>query len=193
MTANEITPAHDPVRSTPMDRTMDRRWDLAGSLAFVALGIAVIVGALTYPTPEIVFDAIGPMGVPLVLGGFLAIGGAVSSIRTIVGMRREGRWALAEGTEDELDEPSVEWRAPAIMGGSFLYLALLQPVGYLIMTPLALYGALTAMRYRTWRWRLLVSLGFTVVSYLVFSQVLRVPLPNGLLDALLFSLGLAAI
>ncbi len=176
-----------------MNKTMDRRWDLAGSLAFVALGIAVIIGAATYPTPEVVFDAIGPMGFPFVLGTFLTIGGAVVSIRTIIGLRRDGRWAIAEGTEDELEHPSVEWRAPAIMAGSFVYLALLEPVGFLIMTPIALYGALWAMRYRTVLWRVIVAVSFTLVSFVIFTQALRVPLPNGVLDSLLFALGLVSI
>ncbi len=176
-----------------MNKTMDRRWDLAGSLAVVALGIAVIIGALTYPTPEIVFDAIGPMGFPLVLGTFLVIGAAVVSIRTIIGLRREGIWAVAEGTEDEPEHPSVGWRAPAIIAGSFVYLALLQPVGFLIMTPIALYGALWAMQYRTVRWRIIIAVAFTLVSFVIFTQALRVPLPSGLLDPLLFALGLTAI
>lgn len=176
-----------------MLKTMDRRWDLAGSLAFVVLGIAVLIGAAIYPTPEVVFDAIGPMGFPFVLGAFLVIAGAIVSIRTIVGLRRDGVWAVAEGTEDEPEHPSSTWRAPAIIAGSFVYLALLEPVGFLIMTPVALYFSLVAMGYRTWTWRLIVSIGFTLVSFVVFSLVLRVPLPNGVLDNLLFALGLASI
>ncbi len=173
-----------------ISKTMDRRYDLVGSLAFFALGIAVLVGVATYPPPEVVFDAIGPMGLPFVLGVLILVASGFVSIRTIIAIRRDGIMAVAEGTEDELEHPSVGWRAPAIMVGSFVYLLTLEPVGFLIMTPLAIFGALRAMYYRTWRAQAIVAVAFTIVAFVVFGMVLRVPLPHGLLDSLLFSLGL---
>jgi hypothetical protein len=61
--------------------TMNKFIDLVGSLLIVALGIFVLVVAFNYPPPKVVFDAIGPMGFPKAIGGFLVIGGLIQSAR----------------------------------------------------------------------------------------------------------------
>lgn len=173
----------------PVPLTMNKRVDLIGSLVLVVLGVVVLIVAFTYPEPSVVFDSIGPMGFPKVIGSFLVVGGLVQATRTYLYIRRFGMWAPEEGTEDEPEYPSSKWRALLSMAGGFVYLALLEPVGFEIMTPLAIVAALWALGYRDWLWRAIVGVSFTVFSFVLFGVVLGVPLPHGVLEDLLLNLG----
>jgi putative tricarboxylic transport membrane protein len=170
--------------------TMNKRVDLIGSLALFAVGVVVLVIAFTYPTPTIVFDAIGPMGFPYVIGSFLVVGGLFQSARTFLYIRRFGMWAPEEGSEDEPEHPSSRWRAVGVMAGSFVFLALLDPVGYLIMMPLAIIAALWSLKYRNWLWRAIVAVVFTIASFILFAMVLKVPMPNGIFTDILIDLNI---
>lgn len=183
----------DPVLPEgPVPLTMSRRTDLVGALLIAAVGVLVLVLAFTYPTPAVVFDAIGPMGFPKVIGSFLVIGGLVLAVNTARRIRQTGWWAAEEGTEDEPDHPSSGRRALVVMAGSFGYLALLPSVGFEILTPIGIALALWALDYRTWAWRAVVGTAFTVFAFVVFGIVLGVPLPHGPLEDLLLSLGLVS-
>ncbi len=183
----------DPILAEgPVALTMDRRLDLVGSVVIAAVGVLVLLLAFSYPTPAVVFDAIGPMGFPKVIGLFLLVGGAVLSGNTVRKMRQSGRWAAEEGTEDEPEHPSSARRALLVMAGSFGFLALLPVVGFEIVMPVGIALALWALGYRTWARRAIVGVAFTVFAFVVFGVVLGVPLPHGLLDGLLLRLGLVS-
>jgi putative tricarboxylic transport membrane protein len=162
--------------------------DLIGAGLFVLLGLAVIVAALTFPEVRIEYDPIGPMGFPLALGAILAAGGGVQIYRTLRKGRSVGRYLPPEGAEDEPGEPSSTPRALGFIAGAFAYVALLNPLGYPVATPIFVGLGLWAMGYRT-KWRLAVaSVGYTVVSFAVFSNLLSVPVPTGILTDLLVAL-----
>lgn len=169
---------------------MNRIVDLAGSLALAGLGVTVAVLAITEPPPKLVYDSIGPMGFPLVLGSALALLGLVQSVRTVRLMTMSGRVGVEEGTPDEPGHPSSTLRALAFIGGFFVYLLLLDPLGFLVVTPPAFFAALSAMRFRTWVGRLVTTVAFTTVGWVVFVQVLSVPLPAGVLADVLLELNL---
>ena len=170
--------------------TMNRRIDLVGSLLIAALGVGVLAYGWTYPQPRIQYDLFGPMGVPMVLGAGLLIGGIAQSLRTVALLRTFGPHGAPEGTEDEPGFPASGSRGLAFLAGSFVYIAALEPLGYLIATPITLGVALYALHFRTW-WKLgLAAVGFTLVGFAVFSSLLSVPVPVGILNDLLVSLGL---
>lgn len=170
---------------------MNRRIDLIGSLTLAVLGAAIVLYAATRPTSALRFDVIGPNGLPLAVGGVLTLLAVVQSVKTYVSMRSDGPIGAHEGTEDDEPElPASGLRSFGFMLGSFIYIAALQPVGFLLATPVALYVALTAMRYRTWRGRVACALAFTLVGYFLFVSVLSVPLPSGLLSDVLLDLGI---
>jgi putative tricarboxylic transport membrane protein len=170
--------------------TMNKHLDLVGSLLIVALGIFVLVTAFSYPPPKVVFDAIGPMGFPKAIGTFLVIGGLVQSARTALYIRKFGKWAPEEGVEDEPEHPSSKWRALLFIAGCFVFVALMQPLGFLISMPLAIAVALWSMDYGTWLRRVLVALGFTLVAFATFELTLGVPLPAGPIEFMLIDAGL---
>jgi len=168
---------------------MDRRTDLAGSLVIMAFGLWILAIAVTYPVPDRVYDPFGPMGVPAIVGGLLAVGGAIQSIRTVRLLRATGPWGIPEGTEDEPEHPASGRRALTFMAGAVLYVLAFPQVGYLIATPIAIAAGLWLMKYRT-PWKVASwALGYTLLAFLTFDRLLRVPLPTGILTDLLVSLG----
>lgn len=63
-----------------------------------------------------------------------------------------------------------------------VYILLISPVGYFIVTPLFLFLLPASLGYRSWGWLTGMALGGTAFSYVVFQKVLGVPLPMGLLE-----------
>jgi putative tricarboxylic transport membrane protein len=170
--------------------TMNKYIDLVGSLLIVALGVFVLAVALRYPPPKVVFDAIGPMGFPMAIGAFLVVGGLVQSVRTALYIRRYGKWAPEEGVQDEPEHPSSRWRALIFIGGCFVFLVLMQPLGFLIAMPLAIVAGLWSMGYANWMRRAVVAIGFTLFAFAMFVLVLGVPLPDGPIENMLIDAGL---
>lgn len=170
--------------------TMDKRVDLALALGVTALGAATIWIATgfrigNYPDP------LTARGLPYILGGFMVAGGAVLAARRLAGWRQlPGNLVVSEGAEDEPGHPARFWRAAAVMACGFLWAALLHPAGYLIVTPLALAGMLLAMDVRSWARLIAFPAGFTLLTWIIFSQALNVALPLGPLAPLARKLGL---
>jgi putative tricarboxylic transport membrane protein len=170
--------------------TMNKYVDLVGSLLIAGLGMFVLAVAFSYAPPKVVFDAIGPMGFPKAIGAFLVVGGLVQSVRTAIYIRRYGKWSPEEGVPDEPEHPSSKWRALIFIAGCFVFLALMQVLGFLIAMPLAIVAGLWSMDYANWMRRVLVAVGFTVFAFAMFALVLGVPLPVGPLENLLIDTGL---
>jgi putative tricarboxylic transport membrane protein len=170
--------------------TMNKYIDLVGSLLIVALGGFVLVVAFGYPPPKVVFDAIGPMGFPKAIGAFLVVGGLLQSVRTALYIRRYGRWAPEEGVQDEPEHPTSRWRALIFIAGCFVFLVLMQPLGFLIAMPLAIVAGLWSMDYANWMRRAIVAIGFTLFAFAMFVLVLGVPLPDGPIENMLIDAGL---
>jgi putative tricarboxylic transport membrane protein len=169
---------------------MNRRIDLAGAVGVCLLGAFVLVHSLTAPTPSVQNDAIGVWGFPMFLGGLLAVLGLTQSIRTFRDLRATGPIGIPEGTEDEEGHESSGLRALGFMAGLLLYLALLKPVGFVIMTPIAIYVSLWAMQMKGWVKRTIFAVAFTVLAFFCFAEIVGVPLPVGPLTDLFLELGL---
>lgn len=71
------------------------------------------------------------------------------------------------------------------LGLTVLYLLLMQGVGFFLMTAIFLGGSMRMMGIRSWKTLLGVSVGFPVVAYIVFVQVLHGSFPAGWLAPLL--------
>lgn len=168
---------------------MDRRVDLAGSLVIMVLGLGVFVTSVLAPAPQRLFDLLGPFGLPAFLGAGMAIGGAWQSVETFRRLRRWGVIGVPEGTPDEAEYPSSASRAVGFMVGGVGYAVTLPFLGFLVGTPIAIAAALWALRFRRPLFIAAAAIGYTVVAFIVFNQLLSVPLPLGLLNDLLVNLG----
>lgn len=188
MVADETTdtaPAASP-------REGDRWAEIAGSLTIAAFGLAlVIVGELTL-REDIKGDLLGPTAFPWLLGSSLFVGGAYVAYRAWRSSAEKVEAALeSEGDEDEPGVPSSLVRASGIMGLSLLYTVVLNPIGYLIATPVFVAAGLYVLAMRSKIGIVAVSVLLTAFCYYVFAEVLSVPLPSGLLTEPLRALGWA--
>lgn len=170
--------------------TMDKRVDLALAGAVVATGLLAIWMAHDFRIGKFP-DPLTSRGVPYIAGGALVAGGALLGFRRLSGWRDlPGHLTVSEGTEDEAGHPASSLRAFAIMACAFVWAALLVPAGYLIATPLCLCGMMWAMRVRAPLRLIGFPVGFTLVTWVIFAQMLNVLLPLGPLAPLARRLGL---
>lgn len=170
--------------------TMDKRVDLALAIGVAALGAYAVWLASgfrigNYPDP------LTSRGLPYILGGFMMLGGTFLAIRRLRSWRElPGNLVVSEGTEDEGGHPASAFRAFAAMACAFLWAVLLQPAGYLIATPVSLFGMLLAMGIKTPLALAIFPPGFALLTWAIFSQFLRILLPLGPLAPLARSWGL---
>lgn len=121
----------------------------------------------------------GPRAFPIVLGcALLLLGLAI----TVSGF---GRRYEVEPTKAETAKKATPLKHEMrIVLGTFgllmLYAFLMEKTGFLVSTPIVLVLALAGLlRIRRWTFIALMSGGTTLVCWLVFVAVLRVPLPRG--------------
>ena len=166
----------------------------------VWLALCVIAGALVYLYSDLRMpvmrsgDPLGPRAFPALIGAGLLFAGALLLVETY----RKGRAeAAARGPESA---PRVQTEAAprthaevrksrhqtvvllAMVVWTALYYTAFEPVGYLVSTAVFLGGLLSYFHRGHYRTNLLVVLGFVVIVDLVFSRLLNVPLPAGILS-----------
>ena len=127
----------------------------------------------------------GPRAFPNVLGYALLLLGLVMTVSGFLGRREAApakAKAEAQAGKDSAESPlKHELR---IVLGTFgllvLYAFLMEKTGFLVSTPIALVvGMAGILRMRRWRFIAGMSIGTTLVCWIVFSLLLRVPLPRG--------------
>jgi putative tricarboxylic transport membrane protein len=151
----------------------------AVSAVLVCFGLGVLGLALRLP-PATAADPVGPRGFPALLGlVILACGVALGVLRR--------RAPTADAPEDA-EARGVLAPRPLLgaIGLTAAYLAVLEPAGYLLATPLYLAALLLVQHGRvTPRAFVLTTIGVPAVLYLLFAVAMRVPLPPGPLEPLL--------
>src|SRR3990172_8811420 len=128
---------------------------------------------------------VGPRTFPLLIGWMML---AVSGV--LVWRRWRAR-AAAPDPELEMvpleeDETSIsDWPAVWSVLGSLLALfLLLEPLGFVTALALFLFGLSTLFGPRRWLLNLVISVAFSMSFYYLFTRVLEIPLPNGILTSL---------
>lgn len=153
--------------------------EVVAGLVVAAVGIYMVSTAHTIT--NIGGSPIGPRFFPYAVGGLLAVTGlgiAASALR--------GHRAVSEGGEDVDGSVSTDWKTlGSIIGAFALFALLIQPVGYLLTT-IFLFGSV-AWILGARRWRGLVAVSFLVplISYIFFTRVLGIYIPNGILEAII--------
>jgi putative tricarboxylic transport membrane protein len=121
----------------------------------------------------------GPRAFPIVLGGALLLLGLAI---TISGFARGREVAPPKTDADRTDSPLRQELRIVIgtFGLLILYAFLMEKTGFLASTPIVLMLTLAGLlRIRRWTFIALMSGGITLVCWLVFVVLLRVPLPRG--------------
>jgi len=158
-----------------------RDWVLAG---------CAIIGALIYlyadsQLPLVrIGDPLGPKIFPAIIGGGLLLSGLLLMLETyrkrqqVVPAAAPSSPAVAPAPQDR-QRPGV---LLAMLAWTVVYYLAFEPVGYLVATVVFLVGLLTMFHRKKPRTNLAVALGFTAVIYAIFTQLLHVPMPQGILE-----------
>lgn len=164
--------------------------DLAVTLVVFALGAFIVSEASTFRTGSFP-DLITARGLPYITGGFMMFVAVVIGLQQALSWNKfPGRFTLTVGAPDEPGQEASALRAFAAMALAFCLLGLWLPVGFLIVTPIALFCMLWVMNVRAWAKLIGFPLGFSAVIWISFSQILGVVLPLGPLTAIARSWGL---
>jgi putative tricarboxylic transport membrane protein len=155
----------------------------------VLAGCAVI-GALIYlyadsQLPLVrIGDPLGPKIFPAIIGGGLLLSGLLLMLETYR-KRQQVVPAAAPSLRAVAPAPQDRQRPGVLLGmlaWTVVYYFAFEPVGYLVSTVVFLLGLLTMFHRKKPRTNLAVALGFTAVIYAIFTQLLHVPMPQGILE-----------
>ena len=144
-----------------------RRADLVGGIGLLIFAAFYFERSFAIST-GLASDRLGPSFFPRVLATVLALLAAVLMGR-----------ALSDRSDPAPLSKVRVTRLFAILTLTVVWALLLPRVGFLIATPLLLGTVMWTMGLRRWRGLIGVSLGMTLVLYLVFVRFLKVLLPLG--------------
>ncbi len=139
--------------------------DLALGGISLAIAAAVWVATADYPTPADISRGLGPAFMPRLLAVLIAFLGVIVILR---GWRSPGDTGVLLPSK----------MPAALLGVMVAYGVVLVPVGFAISTPIFLLTS-TSMLGVKLRKSIVFALIVTVVAYIVFKVMLRVPLPTG--------------
>ncbi len=148
--------------------------DLIGGGIFTALGIFIFILTLRFPSLE--GDHPGPGLFPAILAVlFVFFGGIV--------LYRGFRPVTEDGTEEGVGEstpPENYFNPLFVLALIIAYMILSDWLGFLITSCLVLFLMMNRLRVSFWR-SIFISILLTLFVNIMFSKILRVPLPPGLL------------
>ncbi|TWP53100.1 tripartite tricarboxylate transporter TctB family protein [Lentzea tibetensis] len=158
-----------------MNTWLKERSELGMCLVLAALGVLVLTDTLRMSTDFAQRGPVGPKAVPLVVGGLLLVVAVLLARDVLRGGRGE-----AEGGEDiDLAAPA-DWRTVLLLCGAFLAnAALIGVVGFPISGAILFWGAAYALGSRNLVRDPLIAAGMSVLTFLIFNNLLGVPLPGG--------------
>ncbi|MDQ0376164.1 tripartite tricarboxylate transporter TctB family protein [Amycolatopsis thermophila] len=147
-----------------------------GVCAFLfAVGVLVLVDALRIPADFTQRGPVGPKAVPILVGSLLLLV-AVLLARDVL---RGGRGEAEAGEDVDLDAPA-DWRTVLLLSGAFLAnAALIDTLGFPLSSAIMFWGAAYALGSRHPVRDPLISAAVSLVTWLVFTVLLGVPLPGG--------------
>lgn len=170
--------AGSPAVAPPSGAPRGRPWAEGGfAVALVALGVFTVVEAAGIQVPGSA-SSMGPQVFPYAVGALLVGSGAA-----VLYALSKGRRGMAEEGEDVDVSVGTDWVTVAKLAGSFIALVVLvEPLGWPLAATLLFAGAAWSLGARPW-WRpALIGLVITLVVQVLFTQMLGVYLPSGVLE-----------
>ncbi|WP_037835166.1 MULTISPECIES: tripartite tricarboxylate transporter TctB family protein [unclassified Streptomyces] len=164
----------------PTERGERRSWlrehsELGVCALLLVLGVLVLTDALTMDVDIAQRGPVGPKTVPIVVGAGLLVIAALLAVDVL----RGGRGQAETGEDVDLSEPA-DWRTVLLLAGVFLGTAvLIEPLGFPVAGALLFWGAAFALGSRRIDRDPLIAAGLSLVTYVVFNNLLGVPLPGG--------------
>jgi putative tricarboxylic transport membrane protein len=149
-----------------------RRADLLGGIGLLLFAAFYFERSFAIST-GLASDRLGPTFFPRILASVLALLAAVLIVR-----------ALSDRSDRAPLSAVRAARLFGVLALTAIWALLLPRAGFLLVTPLLLGSVMWTMGLRRWRGLIGVSLGMTLVLYLVFVRALKVLLPMGPLGGL---------
>lgn len=156
--------------------------NVMGAAGVGVIAVIYILDALTLPMGTMRSPNMG--FVPLIIGGllFACCVLLVAIDRLSPGMVEE-IVIFSEDDEDEPEGESTGYKKPGILAGALLlYPIAFTTLGFVISTFLLLYLALRVLEYKTWQISLLTAALAILTTYVIFSVLLGVYFPAGILE-----------
>jgi putative tricarboxylic transport membrane protein len=178
------------IRLPASKRTWPAIAELAFALVLPVFSLLYIWQATKLPDPPGSNILIGPRTFPLLIGELML----VASLFLLWQQLRPGRSGppqevdiIAAAAAEEEEEMAIrDWPGVFVVLGAMLFLCLtLEPLGFVATMTLAIFVLATFFAPRSWLLNLVVAVCFGVGSYLLFTEILQIPLPNGVLSSVL--------
>lgn len=176
--------------SSPRDLTAQAvRRDVRAAAVLIAFGLWIVTIALRIPL-GVPTDSLGPRAFPVALGAGIAICGVLLASGALL-FRGTLQRVRLPGEPDADDDgtagagsfsPARLIGAIAVTGG---YLAVFEPLGYLLATPVYVLAIMLLHGGAPPRSLAITPPLVTVVLYAVFRFGLLIPIPEGILEPLL--------
>lgn len=172
------------------------RVNLAIAIGLALFGLGVIFATaltITPSTNRITYDPVGPRGMPFAAGALCLVLGSLLTISVLRG-RREGELSRpVQGDLEGGDDPryaASSVQAFKVVLWTFAYALVLNPLGYLIATPLHIFACLWTVGTRRRSLLVVFPVVYTIVTYAIFGPLLNVRIPLGPLAGVMDALGL---
>lgn len=149
----------------------------------VAFSLVYLAIALQIPSSFSSAELVGPRVFPIAIGVALALASLALLVKGLREASSDEGGEPAEPVEEEddtLEQNST--RLGVIIALLFGYILLFVPLGYLISTFLFVLTVTMYLDSRHWIRNLVYAILFPIVVYFVFTELLRVTLPTGLLS-----------
>jgi putative tricarboxylic transport membrane protein len=156
---------------------MKKRVRLDG-LVWLVLGISLCIGSVRLKLGY--FHTPGPGFLPFLSGALLGILGLILIFPTTFAR-------LGEGEEAKEKKTSVIWNWKKLINPFltllilFLYILLLEPLGFIFTTFICLFFLFKLSEPRKWITPVILSVCTSILSYLLFSVWLQCQFPRGLI------------
>jgi len=148
--------------------------DVISGLFIIAFSIWIIIEARSYPAlPGVPY---GPGLFPTVIAAAMILGGIVLVLKGGRNLKATGWYSLAPWARKGKTYVTLG----LIFGTLLFYILASEKIGFLITSTVILLVLLSWTRgRRRIATTIVISVGFPIVVYVLFSSILRIPLPQG--------------
>lgn len=152
---------------------MNRDEVIGGAIIFLFGGVTLI---LSLGMPLGTFRMAGPGLFPFCLGIILMILATIFLINT-----KYRKKSTTEKLEDMLPTPRSTRQMLLFLGATTIAVACFNTLGFPLTSFLLMVLLLRSLGIKRWPFLMIMSLATAVGSYILFVQILKIPLPKGLL------------
>lgn len=126
-------------------------------------------------------DPLGPKAFPRMLGVGLLLGAAMLLAEIIRGRRNDRQAGTPDGEAGKAKWESHHWIVVSVAVWTAVYIVLFERLGFILSTAIYLLALTAYFNRGRWLMNVLTSVLFATISYFMFTKLLGVNLPPGIL------------